>query len=155
MKVLAHVDLLVRDMTTSLAFYVDRLGCEVVEDTIMPGGPMVDFCSRGAARDARVVFLKPGAIRMAVVPLIELIEYRPKPGSTIEVRHGSAAGELPSILNFTLLVEDLPAVVDGLRAAGVEVTDTFRVELPRLGTCNVVFLRDPDGNLIELIEGVV
>lgn len=49
--------------------------------------------------------------------------------------------------HFALLVADLDAALDELRARGVSVTDAFPV-----GSARQSFLHDPSGNTIELHE---
>jgi catechol 2,3-dioxygenase-like lactoylglutathione lyase family enzyme len=56
-------------------------------------------------------------------------------------------------LGFTHLsfqVEDLPAVIQAARAFGVEVMD--ETVIPPTGAPYAIFLRDPDGQLIEVIQ---
>ncbi|CCF85957.1 VOC family protein [Nitrolancea hollandica] len=44
----------------------------------------------------------------------------------------------------------IPAVVDRLRRAGVEIVDGPVSRMGALGRIGSVYLRDPDGNLIEI-----
>jgi catechol 2,3-dioxygenase-like lactoylglutathione lyase family enzyme len=50
-----------------------------------------------------------------------------------------------------LRVDDLDATLAKLRAAGVRVLDDTLVEHPAYGS-KLVFVTDPDGMLVELIE---
>jgi catechol 2,3-dioxygenase-like lactoylglutathione lyase family enzyme len=56
-------------------------------------------------------------------------------------------GELPKDegQHFALLVDDLGAAIDDLRARGVTVSDPIPIAAARQA-----FVNDPDGNLIEL-----
>ena len=53
--------------------------------------------------------------------------------------------------HLSLRVDDLDEVVTELREAGVEVRNDTRIELPAAQT-KAVFVSDPDGTLIELVE---
>ena len=93
---------------------------------------------------------KPGGVNLlAMVRLadfeIELIQ--PGDGTVVPTQDGV-------IPHFAIEVEDLPLVVNELRAMGL---DTFRTEepvvLPKLfGGLQNIFFKGPSGELIELIE---
>lgn len=127
-KGLAHIAVYTTDMGKSIAFY-ETLGGE---------------CT---ARDS---VQKPGGVNLlAMVRLadfeIELIQ--PGDGTVVPTQDGV-------IPHFAIEVEDLPLVVNELRAMGL---DTFRTEepvvLPKLfGGLQNIFFKGPSGELIELIE---
>lgn len=142
-----HVDLIVRDMEVSRPFY-ERLGFSVVEDATVQGAA-VEFYSKGAAESMRLVMLEPaGGISGGA--MIELMEFTTESGRDFPVAYGA---ESPSIRNFTMMVDDLDATLDTLAKAGVKpASRIIRMRLPKLGSSRIVFVHDPDGNLIELVD---
>ena len=115
-KALAHLCFTVADLNASEAFYRDRLGFT----------PAFDFFNESGARYGTYLHIGGRSF-------VELFQGEPKP----------TAG---SYSHFSLEVDDLPGMVDALRAAGVQVSD------PLLGGDNSwqAWLADPDGNRIEL-----
>lgn len=150
MKQVLHVDMLVADMDRSLEFYVGILGCTVVEDATVQI-PSMAILTRGATDTLRLVLLRtPGTEEGA--PMIELMHI-PGASAGVPVRFGSVEPPLPSLWSFSLLVYDIEAVIGDLAEASIgPVTPIDVVRLPRFGTCRVAFVRDPDGNLIELVD---
>lgn len=149
MASLIHVDLLVRDMDASLAFY-EHLGCTIAEDAVVRG-PVVDFYSEGRADSMRLVMLDlPGA--RALAARIELMDCRTRDGRSLFTessdRHAS-----PGIRNFAILVPDVEDVLERLADIGVApASSVMAIDLPRLGESRIAFVRDPDGNLLELVD---
>lgn len=132
---LDHVAITVRDMDRALAFYQGLLGCEVLGELMLDGG----------AR--KLVYLRAGAAQL------ELFADRPPAGSSEDA--GAGAGSPPSdppALGFQHVAfhtGDVDGVAARLRGAGV----TFHVgPLDATGNVRLAFVRDPDGNLVELVS---
>ena len=76
-------------------------------------------------------------------------------GAWLDAGHGRQVhlieGDVPPSLgqHFAFLVDDVDAVVGQLRAAGVDVSDAKPVGDT---TIRQAFMRDPDGNLLELSQ---
>lgn len=135
-----HVGLSVSDLERSLHFYRDLLGLGVIGIT-------------GQQEVGSVVGIAGGRARFADLDagngqLVELIEYGT--GSEGPPPAPNRAGTP----HLSLRVRDLTAVLEELAAAG----------FPPLGEratlsdgvwdgCTVVYLRDPDGAIVELLEG--
>jgi catechol 2,3-dioxygenase-like lactoylglutathione lyase family enzyme len=149
MASLIHVDLLVRDMAASLAFY-EHFGCTIAEDVVVRG-PVVDFYSRGTADSMRLVLLDlPGA--RAFSARIELMECRSADGSPLPAPPGERQAA-PSIRNFSISVPDVDDALRRLAEIGVApVSAVLPIDMPRLGKSRIVFVRDPDENLLELVD---
>ncbi len=154
MHTLLHVDLVVQAIERSLPFYVDALGFTVVEDSTVEG-EVPRFLSDGRHDSVRLVFLQ--STRFGA--MVELLEFPGEQGDTIgktaergdDPLRPSGCGTGLSSISF--LVDDMGQVVTRLESRGVSpLTDPLRVDLPRLGTSSVVFVQDPDGNRIELVE---
>jgi glyoxylase I family protein len=137
----SHIGICVSDWRRSLRFYHDVLGFRYLHELEVSG----EHASRLLQLDdvvLRAVYLEREGLR------IELLHYE-QPGHVAETT--------PRPLNrlgfthFSLRVDDLDAFVQELRDAGVEVRDDTRIEIPAVHT-KAVFISDPDGALIELVE---
>lgn len=136
-----HLGICVSDLEASLAFYRDALGFEYASELSVEG-------------DAPATLLRlPHASLRAV--------YLRRDGFVIELLHYDAPGHSgdgsPRAMNalglthLSLRVPDLAAALSDLEARGVNVLRDTRIEVP--GTrAKAVFVTDPDGTLIELVE---
>lgn len=148
---LLHADLIVHDLERALGFYVGQLGCAVADDVVLEGA-VPAFYSGGQSGRMRLVMLQ-----VAQGPwgaMLELMAFDPPRRSATAP---PCAPELPAAgrAHVSLLVEDLEDTCARLGAAGVAaVSEIMTVALPRLGTSRIVFVRDPDGHLVELVATV-
>jgi len=144
-----HVDLVVKDMSASLRFY-ELLGFAIIEDAVIQGAA-VAFYSNGAAESMRLVMLQPpGGAGFGA--MVELIELRMPAGESVPVAP-SDASSAPSIRNFTIAVGDIDAALAKLATVDAKpVSRVIRMQLPKLGNSRIVFVPDPDGNLVELVD---
>ena len=55
------------------------------------------------------------------------------------------------LTHLSLRVDDLAGTVERLRAAGVKVLEQSRIDIPAFASA-AVFVCDPDGTLIELVQ---
>ena len=151
MTTLVHVDLQVRDMQRSIKFYTEQLGYAVVEDAVVENGP-AEFYAPGA-KSMRLVFLRPLS-RALFGSMVELMEFRSQDGRILPPAGANdGARSSASMRNLSFLVDSLDSTLAQLAAAGIKpLSDIYTVELPRLGRSRIVFIHDPDANLIELIE---
>jgi catechol 2,3-dioxygenase-like lactoylglutathione lyase family enzyme len=140
----AHTGFTVADLQRSLAFDRDVLGFEVVMEQEKQGGYL-----------AEIVGYEGAHVRMAHVKLpgsehgIELFQYVTPPSAP---REGEPRDVGPT--HICLVVDDLPAVYERLRAAGVGSFFSSPVEVDtgaNRGGC-ALYLRDPDGIILELFQ---
>jgi catechol 2,3-dioxygenase-like lactoylglutathione lyase family enzyme len=140
-RAVSHVAVGVRDMDRSLGFYRDVLGLPVAADQEESFG---DF---GGRRHA--VYLRWGNEPDASFLVLDEQLERPKLGEpaalfTIGVHH------------FGFWVDDVEAIASRARDAGVElvvepsVGDTWLYGEPAGGKVKTAFLRDPDGNVVQV-----
>ncbi|ELY42116.1 VOC family protein [Natronorubrum sulfidifaciens] len=131
-----HVGITVSDLEETLPFYRDVIGLEVVDRFSVGGEAFSDAVGVEGAR-GEFAHLEADGCR------IELVEYEP------QARGVSAAGlNQPGATHVGLAVDDLEAVADALP------DDVPIISGPRTtesGT-TVMFVRDPESNLLELLE---
>ena len=144
-RAISHVAVGVRDMERSLRFWRDALGLEVKLDTIeelpaMSGTP---------ARKRRAAYL--GWSRGAHESFVVLDQ-----ALSIEPRGEPAQLFTVGVHHFSFWVDDVAACLQRVRAAGFEPLfepaegDTVAYGEPPGGKVLSTFLRDPDGNYVQL-----
>ncbi|MFC4542260.1 VOC family protein [Halosolutus amylolyticus] len=130
-----HVGITVSDLAESVAFYREVLGLDVSDRFGVDGEAFADAVGvEGASAD--FVHLEADEIRL------ELVEYEP------EARGSPAAGlNQPGAAHVAFEVDDLDAFYADLP------DDVPTIGEPRTtatGT-SILFLRDPEGNLVEVL----
>ncbi len=142
---ISHIAICVRDLDRSLVFYRDLIGCEVikdeVQDTSVGGLPHV-YTDQHAQR--RLVYLRCGS-----APIVVMTAHPGDPVSGEPIMLDQIG-----ISHFSFTVPDVTAAVERLLAQGVETcgpVDAFKNADGRIRT---VFVRDPDGMLVQLDEGI-
>jgi lactoylglutathione lyase len=140
-----HGGVSVSDMDRSLGFYVDRLGLEKVSDRVVTLASVLAV-TRAEVPGIRVCMLKvPGE-----ATYLELLQYGDAAPATPRDDRASA----PGTGHLCFYVDDLRATWEQLRIAGVRSLSDGPVDCgERIEGSWCVYLRDPDGFLIELFEG--
>lgn len=137
----SHVGICVSDWRRSLRFYHDVLGFRNPCELEVSGEPASRLLQLEKV-ELRAVYLERDGLR------IELLHYeQPAPVSGPVPRAMNQLG----LTHLSMRVDDLDSVLRELREAGVEVRDDTRVDIPAAQT-KAVFISDPDGTLIELVE---
>jgi catechol 2,3-dioxygenase-like lactoylglutathione lyase family enzyme len=142
-RTLDHIAVTVSDLDRSLAFYRDQLGLRVVEQHRLEGEGIETMAA------------KPGTIMQVVrlqAPespnvLIDLQQYLAPPGRQSDSKLGDVANA-----HFCFGVANLDQTCRDFAARGVEFYSkpvTFDLDF---GKVHVVFLRDPDGFVLEFME---
>jgi catechol 2,3-dioxygenase-like lactoylglutathione lyase family enzyme len=131
-----HYAVTVADLERALEFYRDTLGLDVlaqftIDDDAFATGVAVPGAS------GRFAHLDAGGAR------VELVEYDPQ-GDPIP----ETALNQPGATHLGLAVEDPWAVYDALPA---DVPTLSEPQTTGTGT-TILFVRDPDGNLVELLD---
>jgi catechol 2,3-dioxygenase-like lactoylglutathione lyase family enzyme len=136
-----HTAIATKDLDRLLSFYRDLLGLEVVYSaTIERGTKEIDDLFDLPDSACRLAMLKAGN------GFIELFEFSNPPGGP-----GNPTRPVcdPGFTHICLNVHDIHHEYDRLRAAGM------RFHCPPFhtpGFCWATYGRDPDGNVIELLE---
>ena len=136
-----HTALSTRDADRLVRFYRELFGFEVEFDFPWDESNEAFEQSHAAAKSAgRVVMIANGASRL------EIFEYRkPVPRPDVPGRANADLG----IGHFCIEVRDIEKEYERLRAAGMRFQSELVAQTPTIVNC---YGRDPDGNLIELIE---
>jgi catechol 2,3-dioxygenase-like lactoylglutathione lyase family enzyme len=131
-----HVGVTVTDLDRAEAFYRETFGLDVVA-RFRVAGEAFETAVGVPGATGRFVHLDAGSAR------IELVEYDPeRDGATAEsVNH-------PGVKHLGLEVADLDAFHAALDPSVETVSDPQTTET---GT-RILFVRDPEGNLIEILE---
>ena len=125
-----HIAFRCRDLPAQEAFYIKHFGFKRSRTF-----------SRGEAGE--FIMLKLGGVRLELFPS----------DPTKELPADAKGGE--QTIGFMHLAFDVPRlepVIEGLRAAGIEPDPIIDVSHVMKGA-RIVFFRDPENNLIELMEG--
>ncbi len=144
---LDHVAVTVSDLDRSLAFYCDLLGFEEVERHLLEG----ETISKMAGKEGVVLQVVRLAIPETPNILVDLQLYIEPPGENSNAVLGMANQG-----HFCFGVSDMDRCYRELTAAGVEfVSEPVVFDLGdewEYGALKVVFFKDPDGFILELME---
>ena len=138
----SHLGLCVRDLARACEFYVVGLGFRELSRFVTRGAETSRLL--GLARvELEAVYLERDSFRL------ELLHYRSP---------GAVSGDAPRAMNqaglthLSLLVDDLDATLAALQALGARPLPESRIDSLRFGA-RVMFVLDPDGTRVELVEG--
>ena len=138
---LTHIGICVADLERSLRFYRDLLGFTVEHELAVEGEP-TDTLLRLRGTNLRALYLTRDGVR------IELLHFASPPAPPARERAMNEHG----LTHLSFRVADLDAMVAGLRAAGVRVLEDTVLRFPEFQSA-ACFIVDPDGQLIELVQG--
>jgi catechol 2,3-dioxygenase-like lactoylglutathione lyase family enzyme len=135
-----HLGICVSSLAKSVPFYRDLLGFHALTETDVRGAD-ADKLLGLAGVDQTTVFLERDGVRLA------LFEFRTPAGPAGRIRTMNE----PGMAAIMLRVDDLDATLAKMRAASVHVLDETRTDYPAYNS-RLVFVADPDGTLVELVE---
>jgi len=138
-----HTGYTVSDLDRSVAFYRDLLGCEVIATQEKQGGYLAAIVGYPEAHVRMAHLRVPGGSHV-----LELFQYLAPPGGAIEAepRH-------VGVSHLCFLTDDLPSLYGRLREAGVDfVSPPVAVDTGINAGGYGLYLRDPDGILVELFQ---
>lgn len=138
-----HLGICVADLDHALRFYRDLLGFRALTRTDVRGD-LADKLLRLKGVDQTTVFVERDGVRLA------LFAFKTPKALGGGVRAMNERG----MAAIMLRVDDLEATVAAVRKAaipGVKVLEDTRTDYPAYRS-KLVFLTDPDGTLVELVE---
>ncbi len=134
---------IVASMDRALAFYRDVLGLEVSIDQPFSPNPAIMRLGDTPGAQSRFIALRVPGSDLGV----ELIEYK-----DIDRRPQAPRFVDPGAANLALRVRDLAPILAKLPASAARVI-TVSGKPTVLGAAQYLFLQDPDGFVVELIQG--
>lgn len=140
-----HVNIVVRDMERSIAFYGGLLGMEQTFE-VMLEGEWIETVAGLANLRARCVFFSFPGQEMR----LELLQYF-SPQEDESPAH--RLPNVPGLRHLAFEVEDMDALCARLRAAGIRfISPPITVPFPVAdkGTKRLCYFHDPDGTLLEV-----
>ena len=135
-----HTGIVVNELKDSLFFYTELLGFKVVKKMIESGNYINNMLS---LKDVKVTTIKLAA---PDGNLIELLYYHSHRG----INKGQKEIFEPGLSHMAFTVDDLDKEYDRLTKAGITFNAPPQFSPDRFA--KVTFCKDPDGNLIELVE---
>lgn len=143
MAFVRHIGITVSDLDKSLEFYRDYLGFKV-EKQMVESGECIDRFS--ALEGVNVTTVKmSGAEPTGMIELLYYHSHSDDSPQNVDypiTRVGCS--------HFALTISDLDSLYECLTGAGVHFN--YPVQVSPDGNVKIAFCRDPDGNLIELVE---
>ncbi|GAB4330720.1 MAG: hypothetical protein Kow0099_01450 [Candidatus Abyssubacteria bacterium] len=139
-----HVNLVAKDWKKLAAFYEDVFGCTIVPpERDLSGTWLEKVTGIAGARIRGAHFRLPGCGGDG--PTLEIFQYSP------EGEAEPAAANRPGFAHIAFAVENVKAARDVVLAAGgKDFGELVSTETPGVGTLTVVYVTDPEGNIIEL-----
>lgn len=144
---ISHTAITVGDTAASLAFYRDLLGMKVIGGSLNTGITQEYLDNVFGAR------VEVTAVAPAEAPAhVEFLEYETPPGGR-PMPLDTRANDLWH-WQTSLVVADVEAAADALRAAGVRFVspEVITVSDPALGFSRAIMVADPDGHVMRLVE---
>ena len=139
-----HTNIVARDWRMLAEFYERIFGCEPVPPERVAVGAWVERCTGVSGAEVRGVHLRlPGYGDDG--PTLEIFQYN-KAKKRLET-----AINRPGLAHLAFEVEDVEAAREQVLAAGGRcVGDLVTADIPGAGTITLIYVTDPEGNIIEL-----
>lgn len=144
-----HVGLTVTDLDRSVAFYRDLLGLTYLGEMEMNGPETEQLFQRKGCK-ARVAYLN-GSTELAAPP-VELIQFI---GQDVKNQTGDLFRT--SISELCFATDDIDRDYTRLKAVGVDFLSepqSFDATRYGFGKSRAVYLKDPDGIILELLQPI-
>ncbi len=140
----AHVNLVAHDWKKLAEFYRQVFGCTVVPpERDLLGKWLEDVTAVPGARIRGAHLRLPGFGDAG--PTLEIFQYN------IEAESSKRASNRPGFSHIAFAVDDVEVAREAVLAAGgKDVGNLVRHETPGVGTLTVIYVADPEGNIIEL-----
>ena len=134
-----HCGLVVKDIEKSILFYTQMLDFEVVNDNLETGVFIDDICGLKNTTVRTVKMALQGKVTLELL----CFQSHPEPEQNRKITK-------LGYTHIALTVKDLDRVYDRLSINGLEFNSKPRVSPD--GNAKVTFCRDPENNLLELVE---
>ncbi len=142
----AHVSINARDWRRLAAFYQEVFGCEPVPPERDQSGAWLDRLTALTGAHLRGLHLRVPGYAAGKAPTLEIYSY--------ETWVGENSPPPPNRVGFAHVafeVDDVGTTLAKLRnAGGSTVGDRVSQSVPGVGLLDVVYARDPEGNIVEI-----
>jgi catechol 2,3-dioxygenase-like lactoylglutathione lyase family enzyme len=143
-----HAGFSVRDIERSIAFYRDALGLNLRHRQVQDNPYTAQLVGIAGARLRVAQFTLPGGTASRSGHVLELIEYERPRGEAQSIANNAIGAA-----HLALEVEDIDAIRPRLEAAGATfLSDPLDITAGINRGGRTVYLRDPDGITLELVE---
>jgi catechol 2,3-dioxygenase-like lactoylglutathione lyase family enzyme len=141
---LRHIGITVVDMEKMQNFYCDLLGCKLLK-TMEESGEVIDNFSglKGIEVTTTKMELPKGGV-------IELLKYHSPKGNDVVLQNIYKKIIQVGISHYALSVNDLDSLYENLMKE--EISFFYKVQTSPDGNVKIAFCRDPEGNILELVE---
>ncbi|HCR13536.1 VOC family protein [Solidesulfovibrio sp.] len=139
-----HTNIIARDWRALASFYIRLFDCKPVPPERDLAGDWLDAATGIAGSHITGVHLRlPG--HGDTGPTLEIFSY------DAMTDHPDIAANTPGFSHIAFLVDDVDAVSEAVLAAGgAAVGKTARRDVPGVGRLSFRYLRDPEGNILEV-----
>jgi predicted enzyme related to lactoylglutathione lyase len=140
----AHTNLIARDWRRLARFYEEVFGCRPVPPERKLSGQWLEAVTGILGAEIRGIHLRfPGYGEKG--PTLEIFQYNP------QKTQNDTAVNRPGFAHIAFAVDDVEAAREAVIAAGGGVVgELVSVKIPAVGTGTFVYVKDPEGNIIEL-----
>jgi catechol 2,3-dioxygenase-like lactoylglutathione lyase family enzyme len=141
---LRHIGITVVDMEKMQNFYCNLLGCKVLK-TMEESGEVIDNFSglEGIEVTTTKMELPEGGV-------VELLKYHSPKGNNVALQNIYKKIIQIGISHFALSVKDLDSLYENLIKE--RISFFYEVQTSPDGNVKIAFCRDPEGNILELVE---
>ncbi|MEA4855526.1 MAG: VOC family protein [Solidesulfovibrio sp.] len=139
-----HTNVIARDWRVLASFYVRLFDCKPVPPERDLSGDWLDAATAIEGAHVTGVHLRlPG--HGDTGPTLEIFSYDAMPD------HPDIAANTPGFAHIAFLVDDVAAVAEAVIAAGGSaIGDVANRDVPGVGRLSFQYLRDPEGNILEV-----
>lgn len=139
-----HTNIVTRDWRRLARFYQDVFGCRPVPPERDMSGPWLDRVTGIEGSHIQGVHLRlPGHGDQG--PTLEIFQYDEMP------EHPAMRPNTPGFTHLAFSVDDVPTTARAVLAhGGSAVGELVERVVPEVGRLTVLYLADPDGNIVEL-----
>jgi catechol 2,3-dioxygenase-like lactoylglutathione lyase family enzyme len=141
-----HTNLVARDWRALASFYQRVFGCEPLPPERTLSGAWLEAATGVHGAQIRGIHLRlPGHGHSG--PTLEVFQYDPQADAP------EPAANRPGLGHLAFAVDDVEQAREAVLAAGGRgVGEVVSQEIPGAGTITFAYVRDPEGNIIELQE---
>ena len=139
-----HTNIVAKDWKGLARFYQEVFGCTPVPPERNHHGPWVEDCTGVPGAQVRGIHVRvPGYGDDG--PTLEIFQYNNQAEGPVP------ALNRPGLAHLAFLVDDVPAARQTvLDAGGRDLGKMVTVPVPDAGTITLIYMTDPEGNIVEL-----